>query len=97
MPYLADLRTKVLDCYRSWSIQEMKSSGKTKRTMVIRGVLGRAGGRERTAVGRVPAKLGQRKAVNGGSIGERGIFDHQYKRLHNERIDKRHANQPSPE
>jgi hypothetical protein len=58
LPHLADFETNVLDSYRAWPIQEVKCSGKTKITMVIRRMLVRIGRREGAAVRRVQAKLG---------------------------------------
>jgi hypothetical protein len=63
LPHLADFETDVLDSYRAWRIQEVKCSGKTKITMVIRRMLVRIGGRERTAVRRMQAELRWRKTV----------------------------------
>ncbi len=87
----------MLDRYRSRSIQEVKCSGKTKHAMVMPVVFGLVGRPDRTAVGRIQAKLGEGKIVKGGSIGHLGADDRQQKRLHNKRIDGRSANQPSPE
>jgi hypothetical protein len=87
----------VLDRYRSWSIQEVKCSGKTKYAVVMPMVFGLVGRRDRTTVRRIQAKLGERKIVKGGSIGHLGADDRQQERLHNQRINSRRANQPSPE
>jgi hypothetical protein len=56
LPHLTDFRTDVSDGYRSWRIQEVKCSGKTKDTMVTdRMLVGRSEG---TTVGRMKAELG---------------------------------------
>ena len=57
MPHLADFETNVLDGYRAWRIQEVKRSGKTKITMMIRRVLIWIGRRKRAAVRRMQAEL----------------------------------------
>jgi hypothetical protein len=49
------------------------------------------------AVGRVKANLGKGKVVKDGSIGQLGTDNRQQQRLHHQRIDRRRANQPSPE
>jgi hypothetical protein len=58
LPYLADFRNKVLDYYRSRSIQEVECSGKTKCTMVIRSMLMLVGRQEGATVSPMQAKLG---------------------------------------
>jgi hypothetical protein len=56
-PHLTDFRTDVADGYRSWRIQEVKCSGKTKHTMVTNWML--VGRRKGTTVGHImKAELG---------------------------------------
>jgi hypothetical protein len=97
LPYLADDQANVLDGYGLRRIQEMKCSGKTKYAVVMpmmSGLVGRCG---RSTVGRIQAKLSERKIVKGRSIGQLGANDRQKKRLHHKRVNSRRANQPSPE
>jgi hypothetical protein len=75
----------------------MKCSGKTKYAVVMPMVFGLAVWRGRAAVSRIQAKLGERKIVKGGSIGHLGADDRDQERLHDQRINGRRANQPSPE
>jgi len=58
LPHLADFETNVLDSYRAWRIQEVKCSGKTKITMVIRRMLMLVVGREGGTVSGMLAELG---------------------------------------
>jgi hypothetical protein len=69
LPYLADDQANPLDGYRFWSIQKVKCAGKTKYAMVMPMMSGLVGRRDRAAVSRIQAKLGERKIVKGGSIG----------------------------
>lgn len=65
--------------------------------MVIRAVLMRVCRRDGTIVSGLLAALRQRQIVDGGSPGQAGASHGQQEWLENERIDERHANQPSPE
>jgi hypothetical protein len=97
LPYLDDDQANVLDGYRCRSIQKVKCAGKTKYAVVMPMMFGLAVRRGRAAVSRIQAKLGERKIVKGGRIGDLGADDRHQERLHDKRIDRRRANQPSPE
>jgi hypothetical protein len=56
LPQVAAFRTKLRDYYRSRSIEEVKCSGKTQCTMVVRRVL-LVGRREGDTFSRMQAKL----------------------------------------
>ncbi len=58
LQYRADFGTNVLDGYRSWCIQEVECSGKTKITMMIRRMFLLVGRREGVAVRLVQTQLG---------------------------------------
>jgi hypothetical protein len=97
LPYLADHQASVLDCCRLRSIQEVKCSGKTKYAVVMPMMFGLAVRCGRATVSRIQAKLGERKIVKGGRIGDLGADDRHQERLHDKRVNSRRANQPSPE
>jgi hypothetical protein len=91
----ANLRTKALDSYRPWPIQQMKRPGKTKFA-VMRRLFLMVGGRDGAAIRRVKAKLGPGKTVKCRSLRKLRACERKQKRLHNERIDGRRADQPLP-
>lgn len=95
LPHLADFRTKVLDGSGSWRIQQMKRRGKTKITMLIRRMFVGIGRRNGTAVRRMLANLG--KTVADSPICKRSDTQRQQKRLQNQRINSRRADQRLPE
>ena len=69
LPHLADFRANVLNGQRSRSIKQVKGAGETKIAMIVRRVFLLVGRRDRAAVRCVLAELGERKAVEGGSLG----------------------------
>jgi len=70
---------------------------KTEQTVVLYGMFFLVGGSSRAAVSLMQTQLGERKIVNGGSLGELSANEPKQQRLHDQRVDRCCANQPSPE
>lgn len=74
----------------------MECSGKTQQAMIMCAMFLLVGRRNGAAISVMEAKLGQRKIVDGGSLGQLGAHDRKQQWLHDKRIDGRRADKPSP-
>ena len=97
MAQLVHFRTNQGNCCRIGSIQDVECACKTEQTVVMSGMFFLVDGSSTAAVGLMQTQLGEQKIVNGGSLGELSANEPKQQRLHDQRVDRCCANQPSPE